>query len=218
MPPPAGVAQATEQYDIGSAGPSRKDPDAGLVAAAKCGDAISIETLIQRRQGSVLRLAEGITRNYADAQDVAQNAFLLAFRRLNSFQGESLFSTWLARIAVNQSLATLRKRRPGIIPLELTTEATRSQESAEIGDRSMSPEEQVSQQEMQDVVAAAIKGLKPSFRTAIEVHYLQENSTEETARILQLSGEALKSRLHRARRKLREALRQYMPPELASAA
>jgi RNA polymerase sigma-70 factor (ECF subfamily) len=218
MPPLAAVAQATEQSDIGFVRPARTDPDASLVAAAKCGDAISIETLIQRRQGNVMRLAQSITRNHADAEEVMQSAFFLAFQRLNSFQGESLFYNRLVRLGRNQSLAALRKRRSRDIPLELSTEATHSRESAEMADRHLSPEECVSQQEMKDVVVEAVGRLKPSFRTAIEVHYLQENSTEETARILQLSGEALKSRLHRARRKLREALKEHLSMVMVSPA
>jgi len=217
MPPLAAVARATEQSDIGAIGFTRNDPDASLVAAAKCGDATSMETLIQRRQAKVLRLAETITRNHADAEEAAQNAFFLAFRRLNTFQGQSLFSTWLSRIAVNQSLVALRRRRVRDIPLELATESARGGEPIELGDHAPSPEDCLSQREMEAHVVAAVRRLKPSFRSAIEVHYLQENSTEDTARILRLSGEAVKSRLHRARKKLREALREHMPAQMATA-
>lgn len=177
------------------------DPDRDLLAAAKCGDGASIATLIERRRGAVLRAAQSITRNHADAEEVMQNAFFLAFRNLHSFQGEALFSTWLVRIAVNQSLTALRTRRP----CEVLSE------SADTGDPGLSPEECLSQRETQEIVAAAIGQLKPSFRAAIEVHYLQENSTKDTARILQLSAEALKSRLHRARRELRHALKKLAP-------
>ena len=218
MPTPAVVARATEQSDIDSVSPARTDPDASLVAAAKCGDAASIENLIQRRRGRVLRLAQSITRNDADAEDAMQNAFFLAFRRLHNFQGQSLFSTWLGRIAINQSLAALRKRRPRDISLEVATEAAHDREPLERGDHGLSPEQRLSQQEMKDIVVKAVGCLKPSFRAAIEVHYLQEKSTEETARILQLSGEALKARLHRARRQLRELLREHMSTQITSPA
>jgi RNA polymerase sigma-70 factor (ECF subfamily) len=217
MPPLAAVARATEQSDIGSIGFKRTDPDASLVAAAKCGDVTSIETLIQRRQAKVLRLAETITRNHADAEEAVQNAFFLAFRRLNTFQGQSQFSTWLSRITVNQSLVALRRRRVRDVPLDLATESVHGGESVELGDHAPSPEECVSQREREALLVAAVQRLKPSFRSAIEVHYLQENSTEDTARILQLSGEAVKSRLHRARKKLREALKEHMPAEMAAA-
>jgi RNA polymerase sigma-70 factor (ECF subfamily) len=218
MPSHASVVQATEQYDIGSVNFARNDPDASLVAAARCGDAGSIETLIQRRRAKVLRLAESITRNHADAEEVAQNALFLAFRRLNSFQGESLFATWLARIAINQSLAALRKRRQRDISLELVTEGALSRESIATERRVLSPEESLSQRETRAVVVEAVGRLKPAFRTAIEVHYFREKSTEETAQILQLSAQALKARLHRARAKLRETLKHHLALGTASPA
>ncbi len=182
------------------------DPDAELVAAARDGDAASFEVLVQRRQGKILRLAQSFTHNLADAEEVTQNSFLLAFRRLDSFHGDSRFSTWLARIAINQSLIALRRRRTREVSLDAPPDERGASSAFEVDDPRPTPEERLFDGETRDHVAAAVARLKPAFRDAIEVHYFQENSTEESARILRLSNEALKTRLHRARRKLREIL------------
>jgi RNA polymerase sigma-70 factor, ECF subfamily len=218
MRTPEAAAPATVRSNEVSFCPMPADPDGSLVAAARCGDAASVETLFLRRKGTVLRLAQNITRNQADAEDVMQDSFSLAFRRLDSFHGEARFSSWLGRITVNQSLVAIRKRRSREIPLDVPSESSDGHRPFDPGDPGLSPEECLVQQEMKDIVAAAVGQLKPSFRSVIEVHYLQENSTEETARILKLSGDAVKSRLHRARRKLRETLRGHLQTRICAAA
>ncbi len=85
--------------------------DAALVAGAKTGDARAFELLVERHEGKILSLAQRMTRNREDAEDVVQQSFQKAFIHLKKFEGESLFSTWLTRIAINEALMLLRRRR-----------------------------------------------------------------------------------------------------------
>jgi len=85
--------------------------DATLVAGAKTGDAHSFELLVERHEGKIFSLAQRMTRNREDAEDVAQQSFQKAFIHLKKFEGESLFSTWLTRIAINEALMLLRRKR-----------------------------------------------------------------------------------------------------------
>src|SRR5579863_3781467 len=89
-----------------------KDDESALVAAAKAGDISAFETLVGRYERKIFRLTQNITQNREDAEDAMQEAFLKAFQHLGEFQGNSRFYTWLVRIAVNQALMKLRRRRP----------------------------------------------------------------------------------------------------------
>src|SRR3984885_2697152 len=95
-----------------------KDDEAALVASAKAGDARAFEELVSRYERKIFRLTKHITQNDADAEDAMQDAFLKAFRHLADFEGGSRFYTWLVRIAVNESLMRLRKRRPNHFSLD----------------------------------------------------------------------------------------------------
>src|SRR6202050_4656563 len=95
-----------------------KDDEGSLVAAAKAGDVNAFETLVGRYERKIFRLAQNITQNREDAEDNMQEAFLKAFEHLGEFQGNSRFYTWLVRIAVNQALMKLRKRRPNEFSLD----------------------------------------------------------------------------------------------------
>src|ERR1700723_4643130 len=95
-----------------------KDDEGALVAAAKAGDITAFETLVGRYERKIFRLAQNITQNKEDAEDSMQESFLKAFEHLGEFQGNSRFYTWLVRIAVNQALMKLRKRRPNQVSLD----------------------------------------------------------------------------------------------------
>jgi len=186
-----------------------KEDEPVLVAAAKSGDITAFETLVGRYERKIFRLAQNITQNREDAEDVMQEAFLKAYEHLGEFQGNSRFYTWLVRIAVNQALMKLRKRRPNQISLDEEVDTGEELMPREVQDWGPSPEDRYKQSEVADILATTISELDPSFRIVFQLRDIEELSTEETAEALGLSVAAVKSRLLRARLKLRQKLSRY---------
>jgi RNA polymerase sigma-70 factor, ECF subfamily len=185
-------------------------PDEGaLVAAAKAGDLASFEELVNRYEGRIFRLTMNITQNREDAQDAAQDAFLKSFKNLNRFQGDSRFYTWLVRIAVNEALMRLRKRRPNVVSLDAPVETDEDLIPHQIQDWDPTPEQRYERTEMNSILNDAIAQLDPIFRTVFMLRDVEQVSTEETAELLGISVPAVKSRLLRARLKLRELLNPF---------
>src|SRR6202521_4279366 len=186
-----------------------KDDEGSLVAAAKGGDISAFETLVGRYERKIFRLAQNITQNKEDAEDTMQEAFLKAYEHLNEFQGNSRFYTWLVRIAVNQALMKLRKRRPNQVSLDEEIDTGEEMMPREVEDWGPSPEERFKQTELSGILSSTIAELDPSFRIVFQLRDIEELSTEETAEALGLSVPAVKSRLLRARLKLRQKLDRY---------
>jgi RNA polymerase sigma-70 factor (ECF subfamily) len=186
-----------------------KDDEPILVAAAKAGDIPAFETLVSRYERKIFRLAQNITQNREDAEDVLQEAFLKAYEHLGEFQGNSRFYTWLVRIAVNQALMKLRKRRPNQVSLDEEIDTGEELMPREVEDWGPSPEERYKQSELSGILSSAISDLDPAFRIVFQLRDIEELSTEETAEALGLSIPAVKSRLLRARLKLRQKLNRY---------
>ncbi len=181
-----------------------------LVNAAKSGDIGAFEELVRRYDRNVFRIAQHITQNREDAEDVVQDAFLKAYQNLPQFQMQSKFYTWLVRIAVNEALMKLRKRRPErFVSLDEDVKTEEDSMPREIADWSPNPEQQYNQAELKDILGKTIQGLPPSFRTVFVLRDVEGLSTEETAEALGLSIPAVKSRLLRARLQLRERLNKY---------
>jgi RNA polymerase sigma-70 factor (ECF subfamily) len=180
-----------------------------LVAAAKAGDSAAFEELVNRYERKIFRLTMNITGNREDAEDALQNAFLKSYTHLQSFQGESRFYTWLVRIAANEALMRLRKRRPNQFSLDEPIEGKDDMMPREIEDWGPSPEQRYAQTEMQEILNEVIEKLEPDFRTVFVLRDVEELSTEETAQALGISVPAVKSRLLRARLKLRQKLNRY---------
>jgi RNA polymerase sigma-70 factor, ECF subfamily len=180
-----------------------------LVQAAKGGDVAAFETLVRLYDQKVFRIARHITQNHEDAEDAAQEAFLKAYRGLARFQGRSRFSTWLFRIAVNESLMKLRHRRG----LQVVSVDDDPRELAaiplEIVDWSPNPEQLYSQSELREILAKALQELPPIYRTVFMLRDVEGLSTDETAQVLDLNISAVKARLFRARLKLRARLTAY---------
>jgi RNA polymerase sigma-70 factor, ECF subfamily len=178
-----------------------------LVAKAQAGDGSAFSVLVSRYQNKIYRLAKHITQNDEDAEDVLQEAFLKAYEHLDSFQGNSKFYTWIVRIAVNESLMKLRKRRGDrTVPLDEPLDTGEETVKREIAVWDDNPEQQYSQEEMREILDEAVQSLKPDFRTVFVLRDIEELSTEETAESLGISIPAVKSRLLRARLALREKL------------
>jgi RNA polymerase sigma-70 factor, ECF subfamily len=180
-----------------------------LVAAAKAGDVSAFETLVGRYERKIFRLTQNITQNREDAEDAMQEAFLKAFEHLDDFQGNSRFYTWLVRIAVNQALMKLRKRRPNVVSLDEEVDTGEDMLPREVEDWGPSPEEKFEQTELSGILGKVIGELDPSFRVVFQLRDIEELSTEETAEALNLSVPAVKSRLLRARLKLRQKLNPF---------
>jgi RNA polymerase sigma-70 factor (ECF subfamily) len=183
--------------------------EATLVAAAKAGDPSAFEMLVNRYDRKIFRLAQNITQNTEDAEDVMQEAFLKSYEHLPEFQGNSRFYTWLVRIAVNQALMKLRKRRPNVVSLDQEIETEDDFMPREVEDWGPTPEERYVQTELRDILSQVIGELEPGFRVVFQLRDMENLSTEETAEILGLSIPAVKSRLLRARLKLRQKLNRY---------
>jgi RNA polymerase sigma-70 factor, ECF subfamily len=181
-----------------------------LVDAARGGDVGAFEQLVKRYDRNVFRIAQHITQNREDAEDVVQDAFLKAFQNLGQFQGQSKFYTWLVRIAVNEALMRLRRRRPErMVSIDEDVKTEDDSIPREIADWSPNPEQLYNQGELKEILQKTIQGLPPSFRTVFILRDVEGLSTEETADALGLSVPAVKSRLLRARLQLRERLTKY---------
>jgi len=186
------------------------DDESGLVTSAKRGDGAAFTQLVNRYERKIFRLAKHITQNQEDAEDVLQETFLKAYEHVGGFQEQSKFYTWLVRIAVNESLMKLRKRRPGkIFSLDDAVDTGEEMVAREIAVWEDNPEQRYSQTEMREILQQAIDGLSPIFRTVFILRDVDELSTEETASALGISVPAVKSRLLRARLQLRDRLTRF---------
>jgi RNA polymerase sigma-70 factor (ECF subfamily) len=195
---------------IQSKGVETTGDDLVLVRAAKAGDMSAFEQLVKRYDRNIFRIAQHITQNREDAEDVMQDAFLKSYQNLDRFQEQSKFYTWLVRIAVNESLMKLRKRRTAkTVSLDEDVKTEEDSVPREVADWAPNPEQLYNQSELQEILGKTIQGLPQSFRTVFVLRDVEGLSTEETAEALDLSVPAVKSRLLRARLQLRERLNRY---------
>lgn len=183
-----------------------RDDEHLLVAAAQAGDAAAFEELVNRYDGKIFRLTRNITGNREDAEDAMQDAFLKAYAHLQDFHGDSRFYTWLVRIAANEALMRLRKRRPNQFSLDEPIEGDDDFFPRELEDWGPTPEQKYAQTEMHNIVSDVIERLAPEYRIVFLLRDFEELSTQETAEALGISVSAVKSRLLRARLRLREKL------------
>src|SRR5271157_1496086 len=137
-----------------------------LVNAARAGDIAAFEKLVHRYDRNVFRIAQHITQNREDAEDVVQDAFLKAYQNLANFHEQSKFYTWLVRIAVNEALMRLRRRRPErMVSLDEDIKTEEDSMPREIADWSPNPEQLYTQGELKEILGKTIQGLPSSFRT-----------------------------------------------------
>jgi RNA polymerase sigma-70 factor (ECF subfamily) len=182
--------------------------EAELVAQAQAGVEDAFARLYNQYSRHVYRLAFNLTHDRTDAEDVLQDTFLKAFLHLREFRKESRLSTWLTRIAVNEALGRLRRgagRKQVSLDEPIEIEGKQSM-PREIEDRQADAEEVYSRLELQAVLSKAIGDLEPASRMIVVLRYAQDVSTEATAKLLGLSVPAVKTRLLRARLKMRKSL------------
>lgn len=190
--------------------PIEVDDEAAIVAQARTGDATAFAELLRRYERKIFRLALHITQNREDAEDVLQETFLKAYQHLDQFQGQSKFYTWIVRIAVNQALMKLRKRKSDrSVSLDETIDTGEDTVAREIAAWDENPEQQYGREELNQILTSAVDGLTPIYRAVFVLRDVDGLSTEETAEALELSVPAVKSRLLRARLQLRDKLTRY---------
>ena len=184
--------------------------EATLVAQAREGNARAFGELVRRYEGKIFRLGQHITQNREDAEDVLQETFMKAYEHLDQFKGDSKFYTWIVRIAVNQALMKLRRRKTDkSVSLDEQIDTGEDSVTREIAAWGEDPEQQFSREELGGILDSAIEELEPLYRSVFVLRDIEELSTEETAEALGLSVPAVKSRLLRARLQLRERLTRF---------
>lgn len=203
-----GTSQAGLENVLNLGPSSAKDET--LVAEVVRGNSAAFETLFQRYQQKMFHVALSRLQNAEDAEDAVQQTFQQAFVHLKSFQGQSRFSTWLTRIAINEALMLLRKRRPGHLSIEGHHSLDEENFALEIRDKAITPEERYGQKELNNVLSGAINELRPILKTVVKLSEIGELSTTETAETLGVRVGTVKARTFRARRLLRDKLRKRL--------
>ena len=183
------------------------DDETQLVAQAKAGRGVAWGKLFKRYEKKIYATASRMMRNHEDAEDVVQLSFQRAFMHLGGFHGDAKFSTWLTRIAINEALMMMRRRRLNTVPLaDSSRKETDSVELIDMKDSRPSPEERYADLEQRTSLMTSVLGLRPTLRAVVLLRELRDLSTEETAKLLGISTAATKTRLFHARAMLRKNL------------
>jgi len=190
--------------------------ETALLARLRAGEEAAYETLVRAFGGRLLAAARRMLGNEEDARDAVQEAFLSAFRGLDRFEGEARLSTWLHRIVLNASLMRLRqqRRRPEVPIDDLLPRFLEDGHAADPAQEWKLPLDVLARHETREIVRRSIERLPDAYRSVLLLRDVEELDTEETARLLGLSGSAVKTRLHRAR----QALRGLLDPHLRGSA
>src|SRR5215468_3858046 len=151
-----------------------------LVAQSREGDTTAFAELVRRYESKIFRLAQHVTQNREGAEDVLQEAFLKAYEHLDQFQGNSKFYTWIVRIAVNQALMKLRRRKTDkSVSLDDTIDTGEDNLVREIAAWGEDPEQRFSREELREILDSAIESLAPSYRSVFVLRDIEDLSTEE---------------------------------------
>ena len=189
------------------------------LAALQAGDRAEFARLVEAYSGQVYRLALKMLHNPQDAEDILQETFIKAYKALPNFEGRSSLSTWLYRIATNESLMFLRKKQLVQVSVDETIETDEGDERPrQIVDWCCLPEEELMSTEARSNLDRSVQQLPETLRTVFLLRDIEGLSTRETAEVLDISETAVKTRLSRARFKLRELLSTYYADRMPSAA
>jgi RNA polymerase sigma-70 factor (ECF subfamily) len=183
-------------------------PEAQLVQLARQKDSGAFRTIIKRYNRRLYRLARAVTANDSEAEDAVQDCYVRAFTSFDQFRGDSSLATWLSRIVLNEALGQLRRRRP-TVDLEVIENRSPSHGQVillPVASPQLDPERTMAQREIQHLLERAIDDLPEAFRTVLVARVIEEMSAKETADLLGLRVETVKTRLHRARELLKQAL------------
>lgn len=189
--------------------------DDDLVSRVRAGETSLYEMLMRRYNQRLFRVIRSVVMNEGEAEDVLQEAWVRAYEHLGQFEGRASFATWMTRIAFHEALArTKRAKRwvalenPGG---EIMAEADRRQSESE------TPEAQAVRSQLAQMLEAAVDGLPDAYRSVFVLREVEQLSTSETAECLELSEEAVKTRLHRSRALLRRDLEDRLGPAIPEA-
>jgi RNA polymerase sigma-70 factor, ECF subfamily len=197
--------------------PPGESSDAELVRRARGRDELAIRSIIRANNRRLYRLARGILRNDSEAEDVVQETYVRAFTHLENFRGDSSFATWLGRIAINEALGRLRRQRPCVEWTSLRPEALEAQVISFPSSAVTDPEKTMAQRQIQHVVEQAIDELPEAFRIVFITRVIEGMNVDETAEVLGLKAETVKTRLHRARTMLRGNVEKRIGPVVMEA-
>ena len=206
------VASVAERWKNAEHDASEASDEQGLVAQAKSGCSAAFGQLYERHRLMVYHTVLRVVRHREDAEDAVQRCFQRAFTNLTRFRGDSRFSTWVTRIAINEALMLLRERRARTPLSETSHEDANSPFVLNLADGGPTPEETVAANELCAVLTGAISDLRNNLRAVVLLREFQGLTNEETARRLGLSVAAVKARVFHARRWLRRRLERKLKP------
>jgi len=193
--------------------------EAELIEQARRRDPAAARQIIRQHNQRLYRIARSIVRDDSEAEDVLQEAYARAFMSLDAFRGEARFGTWLARIVMNEALGRLRGRR-ATVALDTVGE-TLGLEAQIIpfphANPELDPETTVAQRELGALLERAIDELPDAFRTVLVARLIEGMSIEETAELFGILPETVKTRLHRARRLLKDEMEKHIGPAMGNA-
>ncbi|WP_287370663.1 RNA polymerase sigma factor, partial [Mesorhizobium sp.] len=184
-----------------------------LVGRALAREGGAFRTIIKMHNQRLYRIARSVVRNDSEAEDIVQEAYVRAFAQLGDFRGESSLATWLSRIVINEALGRLRKRRRTVaMPQSLQAEIIKFPLNP-----SDDPERTMAQRQILELVERATDRLPDVYRTVFVARVIEGLSIDETAELLDVRPETVKTRLHRARALVRKALDDQIGPVLLDA-
>lgn len=198
--------------------PAEKATDDELIGMTLRGEAPGFRQIMQRYNHTLYRVARSILGGDGDAEDVLQEAYLRAFAHLHEFRGDAQLSTWLTRIVVNESLGRLRRRKQqvdvsGVDDMARNADA----EIIHLFQQDSNPETTAARANVRRMLERAIDGLPDHFRIVFVMRDVEDFNVEETANFLGLRTQTVKTRLHRARRLLRQALNHQLQQGMSDA-
>lgn len=181
--------------------PAASSGDAELLALIRRGERTGFAALMRQNNRRLYRLARSIVRNESEAEDVVQETYVRALSHLDGFRGEASLATWLAHIAANEALGRLRRRRP-------TVELSQAENVVPLHGvgGAVNPESAAARREVRRLIERAVDELPANFRTVFMLRAVEQMSVEETAALLGIPPETVKTRFHRANRLLRRSL------------
>jgi RNA polymerase sigma-70 factor (ECF subfamily) len=193
--------------------PGRDDTDEKLVERARAGDTAVFELLMRRHNQRVYRVVRSVLRDSDEIEDVIQQAYVQAFVHLDQFGGDARWSTWLCRIAINEALARIRQRGRFVSLEAVSEEAMANLSKASGGD----PERSAAGRELGQLVERAIDELPEIYRSVLILREVEGMNTDEAAHVLDVQPDVIKTRLHRARAALRDAIEERIGEQMKTA-
>ena len=192
--------------------------ESDLVRRACSRDGAAFRTIMERHNRRLYRIARAVLRDDSEAEDAVQEAYVRAFANLGTFRGDASLATWLGRIVINEALGRLRRRRPAaaidaMAPPRTDAQIIQFPNAMTAED----PERMMAQREILKLVERATESLPDIFRTVFVTRVIEGMSVQETAELLDIEPETVKTRLHRARHLLRDRLESEIGPVLLDA-